>query len=84
MVTRGEVGMSLDRKVRFECDNLEREEAERIVQKAGFEIIPMKYNEGLFGQYKGQKEVYQECLKELESQGIHVIYRESQAKETFK
>ena len=75
--------MSLDKKVLFEYDNLEREEAERIVQEAGFEVIRMKYNEGLFGKYKGQKEEYQHRISELESQGIQVVYRESKAKENI-
>ena len=53
------------------------------LKEAGFEVIRMKYNEGLFGKYKGQKEEYQHRISELESQGIQVVYRESKAKENI-
>ncbi len=71
--------MSLDKKVRFEYDNMDREEAEQTVREAGFEVIQMKYNEGLFGRYKGPEEDYQHSLEGLESKGIQVVYRESKA-----
>ncbi len=75
--------MSLDKKVRFEYDNLKREEAERIIQEASFEVIQMKYNDGLFGQYKGPEQDYQDHVKAVESKGIRLVYRESKAKEAI-
>lgn len=71
--------MSLDKKVRFEYNNLERKEAERIVQEAGFALVPMKYNEGLFGEYKGLEEDYQDQVQAVEREGIRIVYRESKA-----
>ena len=71
--------MSLDKKVRFEYGKLEKEEVQRIVQEAGFDVVPMKYNQGLFGEYKGPEEGYKTAVESLANKGIKAIYRESKA-----
>ncbi|HLD05112.1 MAG TPA: hypothetical protein VJG90_05325 [Candidatus Nanoarchaeia archaeon] len=75
--------MSLDRKVRFEYDELTKEEAIKRVEEAGFRVIPMKYTEGLFGQYQGSGEAYQTAVQRLEEKGVQVVYRESKTKENI-
>lgn len=72
--------MSLEKKVRFEYGQLDREEAEKAIQEAGFGIVPMKYSQGLFGEYQGPEEGYKTAVEALESKGIKAVYRGSEAK----
>ncbi len=69
----------LEKKVRFETE-LEREEAIKLVREAGFRVIPMKYNKGLFGEYAGPADQYEQIKEELGTRGIRVIYRETEVK----
>ena len=73
-----EGGLERKLKVRFETD-LEREVAIAKIEAAGFRIIPMRHNDGLFGEYRGRAEEYSATEKELASNGIRVVYRESEA-----
>ncbi|MEK6963286.1 MAG: hypothetical protein AABX70_02575 [Nanoarchaeota archaeon] len=73
--------MSLDKKVRFEYDQLNKEKVIERVEKEGFEVISLKYTQGLFGKYVGPNDEYQKRVESLEKEGIKTVYRESNAKE---